>query len=1297
MLSALSLHAGIVSDTVAKAKLKNGMLVVIEAEAGAYEEAAVTGLTVRGLESDRAKVAAVRKMLLAKGVYGKVSVTGYDGGTLPVIGSLVNVIIDYSGKTSRAEALRVLVPGGEIFLKSDAGWESVRKSWPKEMGEWNQYLCNADNNGVARDSAGPPERMQWTAGNRYGRVKNKMPSVTSMVTANGRIYTIEDMATTESEKVRKRYVLLARDAFNGCELWRYPLKNWDKEGLGPVKIIPVQLQRLMLAVGDRVYCTDGYDGPVKVFDGASGDILMTFANTENTREIAYAEGVIYGVKGEPYAYKARRVKIEDLKIDTVKLYACDAASGKPLWSTMIKGSNGGKHGYIGGTLSIKGDNLCYITRTSLVCRNSRSGQELWNKNYPFWADMPRKGASFLTYHTSPPTIVMVDEQAFCVELNVVRAYALKDGSLLWEGETECGYCKNGDLFYVDGLVWTGLLKGLDPVTGEIKRELEQTRTGPMCHPRCYRNRITHKYYINSKTGGTDLLSLDGKGEYPSPWLRATCGLAMTPSYGRMYSSPYVCACEIGSLLLGFNCLYTEQRDQNSGKVMSIKPSSHLVKGPAFSGIRSQESGVRSPVFVPQAELRRGKQELGTKGQESGVRNQESEPKSTEWPTYRHDSVRSGVTSAMVPAQQKIAWKALLPGKPTAPVVAGGLLLCAVKEMHTLYALDSETGKIKWTFTADGPVDSPPTYYRGLVLMGSRDGWVYCLDARSGQLVWKFSDMPDIRYMCAFEQLESAWPVNGSVMVEDDLAYFSAGRSSFLDGGIVVYALNPLSGELKHRQVMAGPYNDENFPINQRGSQFRSEGFRAGIFSSAGDSLFIRHQGFNKDLSPISPYNSTIPHLMSSTGFICESPQHRTYWTIDTDLSYGPGNAYESDGPQGDIIAVDGESFYEVRGYTPGRHSQWKYEPLSMYRVVSGSRVPKGMRGRKIPNVGGPTVPRMTKWDKWRRNWSARVPIAGHAILKAGDKVVVAGVPMRKGFSEENIEASYAGGKGGLLWTINAADGRATGEVELPAAPVWDGLAAVDGNIYVTLKDGTVMCLDQSETKTPPPAGVLVEGSTPIEDASKPEVLKPVKGSIWLYRNGFENDKVGSEPGEIQGADAKKGSQIVVTDKVAASGKHSLILRDAELEHIWKPLWQTRVPAKKVLAGMVKVSFDVMTDKDNPGDFTLILRHYGTYQRAPNVREITHINVTSENAVKVEKESIKALNGLWHHVEFTFPQGLPGKRVVKGTITTADGKKRSFEVPCASQDFVGLNWCGLAGTGEKGITYIDNLRIKLSKP
>jgi len=1236
-------------------RLKNGVILLVKAGSEAYDGAAATGCTVRGFETDPDKVQSLRERFLTKGVYGKLSVTLFDGKSLPCVDNLVNLVVLEDGSVKEDEVMRVLAPGGTALTKTNAGWQTQVKAWPKDMGEWNQYLCGADNNGVAADSAGPPERLQWTAGSRYGRDKAFMPSVTSLVTANGRVFAAEDVATVESRTPRKQYVLMARDAFNGCELWRRPLKNWDKERLGPVKIIPVQLQRLLVAVGDRVYCTNGYDGPVTVFDGATGDRVSTFRGTRSTREIAHADGVIYGIKGPAYAYKVRRgTKIKDMKIGAVTLYAHDAQSGRARWEITIKGSKGGKEGYIGGTLAIKGDYLCYITRTRLVCRSSKNGKEIWGRDYPFWADMPRKGAGFLTYHTSPPTIVMTDRWLYCVELDRVKAYSVTDGALLWEGKTECNYCKNGDLFYVDGLVWTGLLKGLDPATGKVRRELAQKRIGPMVHPRCYRNRITHRYYINSKTGGTDLIALDGNGEFPSPWIRATCGVATTPSYGRLYSSPYVCACEIGTMLLGFNCTYTHGRDR--GKVMTIEAQPRLIRGPAYGRVVSDRSSVIS---------------------------------SKEWPTYRHDNARSGCTSAAIPKQLKIAWKAVLPGPPTAPVIANGLLLTAVRNRHTLYALDSETGEAKWHFIADGPIDSPPTCHGRLVLFGSRGGWVYCLDAGSGTLVWKFSDLPTVRLMCDREQLESAWPVNGSVMVEKGLVYFSAGRSSFLDGGVVVYALDPATGEVRHRRAIAGPYDKSNFPIKQRGYAHRSEGFKSGIFSSEDGNLYIRHQGFKRNLSPISPYRIKDTHLMASTGFLCPQPQHRTYWTIDTELSYGPGKGYDTDGPHGDIIVVSGDTFYEIRGDAPGRHRGYVTDPLKKYRVVSG----KARRGRLMrhkdvlrTSPGGSLVPSMGRWN---RRWTTHVPIAGHALVLGGKTLAVAGVPMRKGFSPSDIEASYGGAKGGLLWTLDTGGGTPTGEMALPAPPVWDGLAASGGKLYLPLKNGTVLCLAASDSRQPPPKSKLPREWVKIAK-QREDARMAARSPVTLYKNDFEGRTADDAQPKFVGTDEAKGAKIVVTDAVAASGRHSLAFHDAAgLPHVWMPLLQKSFDGTQVRdSGTVTLSFDVMMSREQPGALSIMLRDYT--QRP--IRTPVTVSILPEGAIEVNRKKVEAANGVWHHVEVSFPLGDVSDKL-KASIKTAEGTRESLVVPLHQGGFDTLTWMGIAAVGNsRAVMYVDNIEL-----
>jgi len=82
--------------------------------------------------------------------------------------------------------------------------------------------------------------------------------------------------------------------------------------------------------------------------------------------------------------------------------------------------------------------------------------------------------------------------------------------------------------------------------------------------------------------------------------------------------------------------------------------------------------------------------------------------------------------------------------------------------------------------------------------------VYCVRAADGQLVWRFHAAPATTLMGAFGQLESAWPVHGSVLVQNGTAYFAAGRSSQLDGGIYLYGVDAATGRLLHRARLEGP-------------------------------------------------------------------------------------------------------------------------------------------------------------------------------------------------------------------------------------------------------------------------------------------------------------------------------------------------------------------------------------------------------------------------------------------------------------------------------------------------------------
>jgi hypothetical protein len=64
----------------------------------------------------------------------------------------------------------------------------------------------------------------------------------------------------------------------------------------------------------------------------------------------------------------------------------------------------------------------------------------------------------------------------------------------------------------------------------------------------------------------------------------------------------------------------------------------------------------------------------------------------------------------------------------------------------------------------------PTLYQGLCLFAAKDGWVYCLDARTGSLIWKNLVPARERHIGGYEQLESIRPPSLNVVVTDGLGY-----------------------------------------------------------------------------------------------------------------------------------------------------------------------------------------------------------------------------------------------------------------------------------------------------------------------------------------------------------------------------------------------------------------------------------------------------------------------------------------------------------------------------------------------
>ncbi|TKJ33524.1 MAG: hypothetical protein CEE38_20400 [Planctomycetes bacterium B3_Pla] len=182
-------------------------------------------------------------------------------------------------------------------------------------------------------------------------------------------------------------------------------------------------------------------------------------------------------------------------------------------------------------------------------------------------------------------------------------------------------------------------------------------------------------------------------------------------------------------------------------------------------------------------------------------------RASDWPMYRADAARSGYTADHLPARLKVSWirKAGTPPQPAwsgrdtrmpfdlafQPVVSGGLVFFGSSSDCTVYALDTGTGREKWTYITDGPVRFAPAVWQDRLFVVSDDGYLYCLAIGDGELLWKKRGGPNPEMVMGNDRLISRWPARGGPVIKDGIVYFGAGI--WPSEGIYLYAVDASTG------------------------------------------------------------------------------------------------------------------------------------------------------------------------------------------------------------------------------------------------------------------------------------------------------------------------------------------------------------------------------------------------------------------------------------------------------------------------------------------------------------------------
>ena len=1020
-------------EILSAAAVSGGLCVQVGAGDGtlAAELAAGGRFLVHGLEPDAAKAETAVRHIRSRGLYGQAWVEQYTGDRLPYAENLVNLLVVSDPariNVPQGEIMRVLCPGGVACIRrvGGPGWTRIQKPRPAEMDDWGHPRHGPDGNAASRDAlVGPPRRIRWVAG--------PMHEVSNIVTAGGRFF---------------YHGVIARDAFNGLPLWDRKLDPTPSRLGFPASAVKGSV--LPVATADRLYVVS--EGKLQALDAATGEPLEVYADAGTPLEILYTGGTL-------------------VACDAESVRAADAAGGKLLWSHEARQPAG----------MVAGDGGVYFYEAADAARGPRAvvkldlatGKPAWRQaGYPWAAKAQR-----LSYHRG---LLVCEVSTLTNDRpgNGIHVLDARDGKQVWERLYEPGHAhyQQGRALQTDLRLWIlayvrpevppvgqpqapgyGQWEALDPATGST---VASYRAAGSNH--CFPPVATPRFLLGSEMGFTDMAT----GQSDSNRItKGACGrdAGFIPANGLLYTAPKHCTCY--PMLKSYSALAPAKSPPGPAAKMPVPADFTVERGPAYG------QAARAAAGAPAA--------------------------GAEWPSYRADLWRSASTAAAVPADLEVLWTADLGDWPpvalaadwkenpgvrgpvTPPVAAAGLVLVAQPDGHRVVALDAKTGKVRWDFTANGRVDTPPTVAGGLCLLGTRSGTVYALRAEDGKLAWRLRVAPEDERIVSFGQVESPWPAAGSVLVVGGTAYVAAGRHPLADGGIRILALDPATGKVKWVKtittlvfknyyagnalefdcfdLLVGEVRRPEAPPAAGGATTQPGPTAPGMPPPPPPPPVYRPSPLAPAGAPPDCITMSRWRIDLASGEVSVAPQSGFAWCRTGGAgvmaprgvwTYGQRMDYLASGPKPGEPDTIGAKPRPLAAFRDGALFVSTEDRRSLFRrdftPESIAAFDDRWYSRAMPKKGEPGDRNRTDRLVRSTTWTAEIFGAADrgqgigAMVLAGDTVFVAGTR-------------------GRLLAYAAADGKKRAERDLPPL-VWDGMAAAQGCLYVSTADGKVLAL-----------------------------------------------------------------------------------------------------------------------------------------------------------------------------------------------------------------------------------------------
>lgn len=935
------------------------------------------------------EVRAARRAADAAGFYGtRIFVERGDFTRIHLADNLADVVVavDDAQGISEPEALRVLRPQGVALL----GSRKLTKAFPERVDDWSHPYHGPDNNPQSSDAViRAPYLTQFLAEPRFA----SSPQVA--VASAGRVFKAFGNVAWHKREEPFLNTLVAFNGYNGTLLWKRPLT--------PGYMIH---RNTIIATPTTLYVAD--DKSCKLIDAATGELRAEIAPSAEVaggtfwKWMALEDNVLYALIGKreqgdpltlwrreahgwPWGEVSRGYDQSEQPWGFGRtLLAIDPETQSVLWCHREEEPIDAR------AVCMKNGRI-YIFRFGafLACLDAKTGETLWRKNRDNAPELFDSLGTYLTrqsWRTNWRTAAYLkcsDKALYFAgpQIGKLLAVSAEDGRILWEHPYDNFQLilRDDALYGISGPWRNNVSKKFDPLTGEVLAEFVIGRRA------CTRPTASLDSIFFRAMGGSVRFDL---ASYRPQWIspmRPSCHDGVTIANGLLYWWPWACDCQL--TLYGVTCL-----------------------GPAGD----------FDFYQPATEADRLEQVAGNPAKIAALPQSEAD-----WPTFRGNNKCSATTEAALSERGKLSWQ-FTPDTTngltlTAPVAVGGLVFLSGSD-GIVRALDADTGRLRWTAYTGGSVRIPPTIWEDRALVSSGDGWVYAFEARTGRLLWRFRAAPAERKIPVYGSLLSTWPAASGALVQDGVAYVSAGIVNY--DGTYVYALDAATGRIRWENNTSGHLDsDANTGVSVQGHMLLHD-----------DKLYLA--GGNA-LSPAA-YNITDGQCLNDPEPLqqCESISPRG-WELFL---------------VGDRVVACGTSFYTPAEYsiydrtvfkkmlhasTGHRDIIWLdnqklmcFAPLDKDSLSGCVQVKREYTGHIIPPWGNFDALDKLLWE-YECEKSLAVALCRNAVLVAMETEIVA---------------------------LDLQDGKELWARPLPSAPVPWGLAVNrDGRAVVTLEDGQVLC------------------------------------------------------------------------------------------------------------------------------------------------------------------------------------------------------------------------------------------------